>query len=868
MTLHKKTLIIIGVTILMLLCIVHGYSRWFFLGSFMDLEEETVRNDLQRVLSVFSDQVSNLSTVAGDYAGWDDTYEYMEGHNPEYIQSNFIPLTFDNLKLNMVIIADPAGNIIYEQGYDLIVKTLAPIAPSMFGELRKRNLLINHDHPRSVVSGILVLPEGPILVASRPIIQSNGEGPIRGSLIMGRKLDPMEVQRLSMETHMSLAFYRYDDLALRRLLRPGGASGLLEQMFEIRPKDESSIQGYTLLRDIYGNPALVMQLETERPIFQKGQTSIQVFITAVIVSGLIFGLIVLYLLERMVLSRMRMLSQDVSKIGGSGDLHGRVTVVGKDEMAYLAQTINGMLEDLERYQESEERYVKLVNQLGTAHQQLKDMIEFLPDATIVIDQKGRILAWNQAMQIMTGIPKEEMIGQGDFAYAVPFYGERRPCLIDLALVSHWSGSQNRTQGVNYEYLQRNGNTLTAEVCVPKLAGGQAYLMVTASALFDGNGQVMGAIESIRDITERKNAKERQIYMSLHDSLTGLYNRTYFEQLMVEWDQNLSRPVGLILCDVDGLKIANDTFGHEVGDQLLMATTDVLKEVVGEGDTLARIGGDEFAILLPGRTKEELELITLRIRDRVEAYNIANPQLPLSISVGYETNHTGQQLSEVFKEADNNMYRTKLHHSRSNRSALVNALMKALEARDFVTEGHADRMQGVVANMGMSLGLSEHRLTDLRLLAQFHDIGKVGIPDRILFKQGPLTSEEYAEMKRHCEIGYRIAQLVPELAPIADRVLKHHERWDGKGYPLGLKGEEIPLDCRILAIADAYDAMVSDRPYRKALPLSRVIAELRRCAGTQFDPNMVEIFIESVQKEDERVREMLQKDAGVRDEESA
>ena len=169
-------------------------------------------------------------------------------------------------------------------------------------------------------------------------------------------------------------------------------------------------------------------------------------------------------------------------------------------------------------------------------------------------------------------------------------------------------------------------------------------------------------------------------------------------------------------------------------------------------------------------------------------------------------------------------------------------MELLKARDYITEGHGDRLQKIVYDMGNLLGLSSRTISDLRLFAQFHDIGKVGIPDRILLKPGPLNSEEKIEMQQHSEIGYRIAQSAPELLPIADWVLKHHEWWNGGGYPLALSGEEIPLECRILAIADAYDAMISDRPYRKAMSHAAAVKELQDYSGRQFDPSLVGIFV--------------------------
>lgn len=174
---------------------------------------------------------------------------------------------------------------------------------------------------------------------------------------------------------------------------------------------------------------------------------------------------------------------------------------------------------------------------------------------------------------------------------------------------------------------------------------------------------------------------------------------------------------------------------------------------------------------------------------------------------------------------------KLHRNQSARCAIVRTMIKAMERRDFIAEGHADRIQELVVEVAAAVGLSEHRISDLRLLAQFHDIGKVGIPNRILFKTGSLTTEEVNEMHRHCEIGHRIIRSLPELAPIADWILKHHEWWDGSVYPLGPVGDEIPLECRILAIADAYDAMTSNRLYRQALSHREAGTELLRCAGS-------------------------------------
>jgi HD-GYP domain-containing protein (c-di-GMP phosphodiesterase class II) len=189
-----------------------------------------------------------------------------------------------------------------------------------------------------------------------------------------------------------------------------------------------------------------------------------------------------------------------------------------------------------------------------------------------------------------------------------------------------------------------------------------------------------------------------------------------------------------------------------------------------------------------------------------------------------------------------MYREKLQQSHSSHSETVQALIKTMEARDYITEGHAVRLQDYAHKLATAVGLSEDRLTDLQLLARFHDLGKVGIPDSILHKPGPLTDAEFDEMRRHCEIGHRIALSLVDLAPVADFILKHHEQWDGQGYPLGLSGEDIPLECRILGIVDAYDAMTGERPYSRSKSAREALQELVRCAGTQFDPGLVKVFV--------------------------
>lgn len=370
-----------------------------------------------------------------------------------------------------------------------------------------------------------------------------------------------------------------------------------------------------------------------------------------------------------------------------------------------------------------------------------------------------------------------------------------------------------------------------------------YLEWSDRAFFDENNSLT-EIQSVgRDISEKKVMEEELRYLNLHDSLTDLYNRTYFEEEMRRLEDGRYDPMGLIICDVDGLKLVNDAYGHDSGDTVLARAAQLVKSCFRTGDVIARVGSDEFAVLLPKTTRACSEDACERIRSVVGQHNVLHPDLVITVSTGLAVRDGDtRNMADLFKEADDNMQRAKMHSSRSSKSSIVATLMKALEARDFITEGHAGRMERLIVCIAEAIGVQEYSLTDLRLLAQFHDLGKVGVPDGILFKPAHLTPEEYREMQRHCEIGYRIALTSPELTPIADWILKHHEWWNGKGYPLGVKGRDIPLECRILAIVDAYDAMTTDRPYRKAMTHKQAVAEILRCTGTQFDPHLVPLFM--------------------------
>lgn len=333
---------------------------------------------------------------------------------------------------------------------------------------------------------------------------------------------------------------------------------------------------------------------------------------------------------------------------------------------------------------------------------------------------------------------------------------------------------------------------------------------------------------------RVQAERRMEYLTYHDGLTRVHNRAYFEDRFIETvaDKPL---MSIIMGDLNGLKLINDTQGHAEGDRLIVAAARAIKAACRRHDTVIRWGGDEFLVVLPDAGAQVAADLCDRITEQCRASEI-------SISLGHAT-RTDARMSvrNLIKKAEDHMYLNKLGDGRSARHSLLSSLEHSLLEASRETKEHCDRIKELSTLVGKALGMDQSGLDELALLASLHDVGKIGIPDHILLKQGVLTPEEWVTVKKHPEVGYRIALATSDLHLIAEGVLSHHERWDGKGYPRGIAGEDIPLMARIISIADAFDAMTNERPYRAARSPEEALEEPRRCSGTQFDTSLVPIF---------------------------
>lgn len=477
------------------------------------------------------------------------------------------------------------------------------------------------------------------------------------------------------------------------------------------------------------------------------------------------------------------------------------------------QDINSLLEEeIEKKTQIEIENNKLTERL----QKYKLLAENANDAILFVSRDGHILEANDTAIRIYGYSSEEFKKLSVFDLR---HVEKQQKILEQMYNAADPGIIFETT----HYL-KDGTSIPVEV--------------SSKGSTIGDKKILFSI--VRNISDRKKAEKEILYVSYHDQLTGLYNRRFYELELRRINVEENIPIALIIGDVNGLKLTNDAFGHKAGDTLLQRISNILKIECPSNSTISRIGGDEFAILLSNTTEDLAKIIVNDIKGAIKNEKADNVVLSLSIGATVKKNKF-EDIDEIFKKAEADMYRDKLTESPAMRRDTIDLIMKSLYKRNNIESIHSKQVSEICRLIGKALNFENEELEQIELAGLMHDIGKISVSENLLNNPDNLNEEELQELRRHPEAGYQILRSVTEFSNIANYVLEHHERWDGKGYPKGLKGEEISTEGRILTVADAYVSMTS----KKNLSEEAAINELKTYSRIQFDPKIVEVFLEKV-----------------------
>ncbi|MDO8688802.1 MAG: histidine kinase N-terminal 7TM domain-containing protein [Dehalococcoidia bacterium] len=472
----------------------------------------------------------------------------------------------------------------------------------------------------------------------------------------------------------------------------------------------------------------------------------------------------------------------------------------------------------------------------------RSAIDGMSDAFLVLDPAGAIMVANPAARNLLGEPDTKLVGR--------------------LIQEVWPAWHEQAEPYSKDALPTFREMTLNE------GGKKSTYDVRFSPLTDWRGWLVSQVVVFRDITERKRLEEELAdryqeakNLADRDGLTGLLNhRAVHERLEQELKraQRYAQQCSIVIMDLDGFKLFNDTYGHPVGDSMLRIIAGLLAEKVRGSDSLSRYGGDEFMAVLPGTDANGAAVFAGRVREALAAQPYSAPQgakVPIHMSFGLATfPQNGLQSQKLVAVADGNLFESKQRGgetvtgervddgSSSGTFEILDGLVTAVDHKDHYTRKHSDDVTEYAMSLAGALNLSEESLRTVRTAALLHDVGKIGVPDRILRKPGNLDDNDVAVMAQHVLLGELIIKGVPNCADVVAAVGSHHERVDGAGYPRGLKGDQIPLVGRMLAVADAYSAMTSERPYCAAKPPDEARAELLRVSGTQLDPELVRVFL--------------------------
>lgn len=810
----RTKIIFVIIPVLMLVSLLINLAFGLFFKNHLESQEKAQVYQIGEGLASFINEKSiKYRGSVTDWAHWEDTHRFINDGDVSYVDKNLQPPVFTNLDVNFIIFLKEDGSLFYKLYYDLEKQDFSPFPQGFFDDF-ENILAILEAHPD--LFGICRLGGGFFFAASADVTRGVQSAQANGKMIIGRLIDETVVSALEKATGCGVVSLEKTTKDL-----PGEPGQTMLHGLSINDKNDALMIEFAHMNPYDDRLSVLFSLVKKRDYYISGIRQIQRF---ALVSMWAMGLVlftIFVLLSRHLSKPLAALIRDLGEIRLSGKEDGLLCECGNDEFLFLRKTINEMLLQIEAQQaavrDSEEKLLATLISVG--------------DGVVVIDRDYKIQFMNPVAQNLTGWTRDDAINESfDTVFRIENEYTRAP--VDSPVKEVFETERIVALANHTVLIARDGAEKPIED--------------TAAPIRDKSGKVTGCVLVFKDSSEKKEKQKRIEFLSYRDQLTGLYNRRYFEEAVDRTDTEENLPISFMYADVNGLKTINDAFGHQSGDRLIVRVAEEFMAECGANGTVSRTGGDEFIVMLPKTDSLSVERMSLRIREKIEQTKIMD--IGVSVSIGWATKDAPDQATwEVLKNAENYMYKKKIKNSSHIRSTVIQSVFDALKLKSPPEEAHAKRVALICEEIGRALGLCEEDIRELKKAGEMHDIGKISVDTDVLNKPGRLYESEWVQIRSHPETGYRILGTSSEYYDIAEYVLAHHERWDGTGYPKGLKGESIHWKARVIAIADSYEIMTCGRSYKKALTREEAAEEIMKNAGTQFDPDLSLLFVEQIIK---------------------
>lgn len=822
---------------------IGGLARVMVYPRFLTLVMENLREDVERLQSSLQHEAEGLRKIASDYSFWDETVRFIKERHQEYRVDNLNPENLENLDIDHLLLFDAQGRFV--EGMSLgRYGTSRPGSNTMPPELQwinREHALIKRTLQTRGELGLIPYDNSVALLSMTAILPSDKSGNPQGLVLVVRVmgLNGMEQLRKRLRSEVRVLTSADDSLyapwlSLLSLRNP------IQTMFLPDTLGKLQVHGLLAMPELRNDNVSVFLVTREPKILQKAMLYLRVlFVVAMLFSLIPLILGTLYYFNRWLLPLQKMASSlKQAKLGEPLDnsLPQKACTPLLELSRILEDRFSSEQFHSKAMLQQSESITQAIGQLSSQNLLYATAILSLPQPAVVIDAKGKIQIWNRALDALTQKKYRHLLNIDMEELAEAIYGESRPlplqCLLnDAKALERYSGQvQWTSDGIHLEEF----------VALPSQPDG-CFILHEAIRMRNPAGGVIGMVCTFIDATKSKRAEGGLLYLNLHDTLTGLPGPTYFQEVIRRMETAQAFPLGLLMVEIADLELVQNTLGESHAKSSVLATVGVMRQALGLKQMLLRIAPDRLALFIPNATESQLKLIQEDIEKEVVGYNKKVPPLPLHLHYGCAFSEEQKPVQDLIMQAESQLKQDleigKVEHLR---------LAQSLQERHLqVTAGDSSGaiLVSRVREFASVLGLEGSVLERAADLARWKDLGKLALPSSIPLKPGPLDEREQDQVRHHPEVGYRIALLDSKLAPLADLILRHCEWWNGEGYPLGLHGEEIPLECRLVAVVEAFTLMTTPRPRSRIYSPAEALAELRSLAGKKFDPGLVECFVD-------------------------